>query len=435
VAATRRELNYQKTSMTTYKSDFLNVIAERGFIHQVSEPEALDELARTSTTTAYIGFDCTAASLHVGSLLPIMLLYWLQQTGHRPIALMGGGTTRVGDPSGKDESRRLLTDEAINDNLKAIREIFTRFLRFGEGASDAANDAIMANNADWLNSLNYIDFLRDVGRHFSINRMLALDSVKLRLERQQELSFLEFNYMILQAYDFVELYRRHGCVLQMGGSDQWGNIISGIDLGRRLNNAQFFALTSPLITTSSGAKMGKTAAGAVWLNADLVSPYDYWQYWRNTEDGDVGRFLKLFTVLPLDEIARLGALKDQEINEAKKILATEATALVHGRAAADEAATTARTTFEERTASEGLPTARVPRKRLEEGITIADASILAGFCNSKGEVRRAIANNSIAVNDSRITNVDFTIGEKDLSAEGMIKLSFGRKRHVLLKPV
>jgi tyrosyl-tRNA synthetase len=435
VAATRRELNYQKTSMTTYKSDFLNVIAERGFIHQVSEPEALDELARTSTITAYIGFDCTAASLHVGSLLPIMLLYWLQQTGHRPIALMGGGTTRVGDPSGKDESRRLLADEAINDNLKAIREIFTRFLRFGEGASDAANDAIMANNADWLNSLNYIDFLRDVGRHFSINRMLAFDSVKLRLERQQELSFLEFNYMILQAYDFVELYRRHGCVLQMGGSDQWGNIISGIDLGRRLNNAQFFALTSPLITTSSGAKMGKTAAGAVWLNADLVSPYDYWQYWRNTEDGDVGRFLKLFTVLPLDEIARLGALKDQEINEAKKILATEATALVHGRAAADEAATTARTTFEERTASEGLPTARVPRKRLEEGITIADASILAGFCNSKGEVRRAIANNSIAVNDSRITNVDFTIGEKDLSAEGMIKLSFGRKRHVLLKPV
>jgi tyrosyl-tRNA synthetase len=417
--------------MSTYKSDFLNVLAGRGFIHQVSEPEALDELARSSTITAYIGFDCTAASLHVGSLLPIMLLYWLQQTGHRPISLMGGGTTRVGDPSGKDESRRLLTDEAINDNLKGIRAVFDKFLKF----ENAGGNAVMANNADWLNTLNYIDFLRDVGRHFSINRMLAFDSVKLRLERQQELSFLEFNYMILQAYDFVELYRRYGCVLQMGGSDQWGNIINGIDLGRRLCNAQFFALTSPLITTSSGAKMGKTAAGAVWLNADLVSPYEYWQYWRNTEDADVERFLKLFTVLPLDDIARLASLKDAEINEAKKVLATEATALVHGRAAADEAAGTARTTFEERTVSEGLPTARVPRKRLEEGITIADASILAGFCNSKGEVRRAIANSSLAVNDSRITNFDFTIGEKDLTAEGMIKLSFGRKRHVLLKPV
>jgi tyrosyl-tRNA synthetase len=426
-----RGLNDQKTSMTTYNSDFLNVLAARGFIHQVSEPEALDALAHSSTITAYIGFDCTAASLHVGSLLPIMLLHWLQQTGHRPIALMGGGTTRVGDPSGKDESRRLLTDEAIDENLKGIRAIFTRFLRFGDGA----NDAIMANNADWLNTLNYIDFLRDVGRHFSINRMLAFDSVKLRLERQHDLSFLEFNYMILQAYDFVELYRRYGCVLQMGGSDQWGNIVNGIDLGRRLHNAQFFALTAPLITTSSGAKMGKTVAGAVWLNADLVSPYEYWQYWRNTEDADVERFLKLFTVLPLDEIARLGALKGGEINEAKKVLATAATVLVHGRAAADEAAATARTTFEERTVSEGLPSARVPRKRLEEGISIADASILAGFCNSKGEVRRAIANNSIAVNDSRITNFDFTIGEKDLTAEGVIKLSFGRKRHVLLKPV
>jgi tyrosyl-tRNA synthetase len=432
VAATRRELNYQKTSMTTYKSDFLNVIAERGFIHQVSEPEALDELARTSTITAYIGFDCTAASLHVGSLLPIMLLYWLQQTGHRPIALMGGGTTRVGDPSGKDESRRLLTDEAINDNLKAIREIFTRFLRFGEGASDAANDAIMANNADWLNSLNYIDFLRDVGRHFSINRMLAFDSVKLRLERQQELSFLEFNYMILQAYDFVELYRRHGCVLQMGGSDQWGNIISGIDLGRRLNNAQFFALTSPLITTSSGAKMGKTAAGAVWLNADLVSPYDYWQYWRNTEDGDVERFLKLFTVLPLEEIARLAALKDQEINEAKKILATEATALVHGRAAADEAATTARTTFEEGGLGASLPTVEIDD--LHTHVRVLDAAVRAGLVSSNGEARRLIRGGGLKVND--VTEHDETrlLTPDDLK-DGVVKLSLGRKRHVLLKPV
>ena len=304
--------------MSAYKSDFLNVLASRGFIHQVSEPEALDALARSSAITAYIGFDCTAPSLHVGSLLPIMLLYWLQQTGHRPIALMGGGTTRVGDPSGKDESRRLLADAAINENLKGIRAIFAKFLKF----EDAGGSAVMANNADWLNTLNYIDFLRDVGRHFSVNRMLAFDSVKLRLERQQELSFLEFNYMILQAYDFVELHRRYGCVLQMGGSDQWGNIVSGIDLGRRLHNAQLFALTSPLITTSSGAKMGKTASGAVWLNADQVSPYEYWQYWRNTEDADVGRFLKLFTVLPLDEIARLAELKGEEINEAKKILAT-----------------------------------------------------------------------------------------------------------------
>ncbi len=305
------------SAMSAYKSDFLNVLAERGFVHQVSEPETLDARAKAGTITAYIGFDCTAASLHVGSLLPIMMLYWLQQTGHKAIALMGGGTTRVGDPSGKDESRRILTEAMINENLKGIRAIFAKFLKF-EGAG---GNAVMANNADWLNSLNYIDFLRDVGRHFSVNRMLAFNSVKLRLDRQQELSFLEFNYMIFQAYDFVELHKRHDCILQMGGSDQWGNIVSGIDLGRRMLNAQLFALTSPLITTSSGAKMGKTAAGAVWLNADLLSPYDYWQYWRNTEDGDVVRFLKLFTVLPLPEIARLAALKGNEINEAKKILA------------------------------------------------------------------------------------------------------------------
>ena len=309
--------------MSAYKSDFLNILAERGFIHQVSEPDALDARAAAGEITAYIGFDCTAASLHVGSLLPIMMLHWMQQTGHRPIALMGGGTTRVGDPSGKDESRRILTDEMIEQNLTGIRAIFSKFLKF-EGAG---GNAIMANNADWLNKLNYIDFLRDVGRHFSVNRMLSFDSVKMRLERQQELSFLEFNYMVLQAYDFVELNKRTGCILQMGGSDQWGNIVNGIDLGRRMMNAQLFALTSPLITTSSGAKMGKTAAGAVWLNADLMSPYDYWQYWRNTEDGDVVRFLKLFTVLPLDEIARLAALKGQDVNEAKKVLATEATAL------------------------------------------------------------------------------------------------------------
>jgi len=417
--------------MSTYKSDFLNVLAARGFIHQVSEPEALDALAREKAITAYIGFDCTAPSLHVGSLLPIMLLYWLQQTGHRPIALMGGGTTRVGDPSGKDESRRLLTDEAINDNLKGIRAIFSKFLKF----DDAGGSAVMANNADWLNTLNYIDFLREVGRHFSINRMLSFDSVKLRLDRQQELSFLEFNYMILQAYDFVELYRRHRCVLQMGGSDQWGNIVNGIDLGRRLHNAQFFALTAPLITTSSGAKMGKTAAGAVWLNPDLVSPYEYWQYWRNTEDADVERFLKLFTVLPLDEIARLAALRGQDINEAKKVLATEATALVHGPLAAEEAAATARTTFEEGGLGANLPTVEVPRAEISGGLGVLAAFVKAGLAGSNGEVRRAIANNAILVNDVRVTSDKAVIGEADVTPEGVVKLSLGRKRHVLLKPV
>jgi tyrosyl-tRNA synthetase len=417
--------------MSTYKSDFLNVLASRGFIHQVSEPEALDSLARSSTITAYIGFDCTAPSLHVGSLLPIMMLHWLQQTGHRPIALMGGGTTRVGDPSGKDESRKLLAEQQIDENLKGIRAVFAKFLKFDDGGGNA----VMANNADWLNKLNYIDFLRDVGRYFSINRMLAFDSVKLRLERQQELSFLEFNYMILQAYDFVELFRRHGCVLQMGGSDQWGNIVNGIDLGRRLHNAQFFALTSPLITTSSGAKMGKTAAGAVWLNADLVSPYEYWQYWRDSEDADVGRFLKLFTTLPLNEIERLAALKGEEINEAKKVLATEATALVHGRTAAEEAADTARKTFEEGGLGASLPSIEIGRDELKAGIGVLTTFVKAGLAGSNGEVRRAIANNAIMINDVRVSSDKAVIDEADVTANGVIKLSLGRKRHVLLKPV
>jgi tyrosyl-tRNA synthetase len=360
-----------------------------------------------------------------------MMLHWLQQTGHRPIALMGGGTTRVGDPSGKDESRRLLTDDLIGENLRGIRAVFSKFLKF----EDAGGNAIMANNADWLNALNYIDFLRDVGRHFSVNRMLAFDSVKLRLDRQQELSFLEFNYMILQAYDYVELFRRYGCVLQMGGSDQWGNIVNGIDLGRRLHNAQFFALTAPLITTSSGAKMGKTAAGAVWLNADTVSPYEYWQYWRNTEDADVARFLKLFTVLPLDEIDRLAALKGAEVNEAKKVLATEATAMVHGRAAADGAAATARTTFEEGGLGADLPTVEVSRAELKAGIGVLAAFVRAGLAASNGEVRRAIANSGVLVNDQRIDSDKAAIGESDLTKDGVVKLSLGRKRHVLLKPV
>jgi tyrosyl-tRNA synthetase len=416
--------------MSAYKSDFLQTLAERGFIHQVSEPDVLDALAKRGAITGYIGFDCTATSLHVGSLLPIMMLYWMQQTGHRPIALMGGGTTRVGDPSGKDESRRILSDEAIEANLAGIRSVFTKFLKFGDGPTDA----VMANNADWLNSLNYIDFLREVGRHFSVNRMLAFDSVKMRLERQQELSFLEFNYMILQAYDFLELYKRTGCVLQMGGSDQWGNIVNGIDLGRRMMNAQLFALTSPLITTSSGAKMGKTAAGAVWLDAGLVSPYEYWQYWRNTEDGDVGRFLKLFTVLPLDEIARLAALKGAELNEAKKVLANEATALVHGRAAADTAAETARKTFEQGETSLALPSVPVTRKDLDAGIGVLSAFVTAGLAASNGEVRRAIANNAVAVNDVRISNDKHVISQSDVSADGVIKLSLGKKQHILLKP-
>ena len=416
--------------MSAYKSEFLNILAERGFIHQISEPEALDALAKTGSIAGYIGFDCTAASLHIGSLLPIMMLYWMQQTGHRPIALMGGGTTRVGDPSGKDESRRILTDDQIAQNLVGIRAIFSKFLKF-EGAG---GNAVMANNADWLNTLNYIDFLRDVGRHFSVNRMLSFDSVKMRLDRQQELSFLEFNYMVLQAYDFVELYKREKCILQMGGSDQWGNIVNGIDLGRRMMNAQLFALTAPLITTSSGAKMGKTAAGAVWLNADMVSPYDYWQYWRNTEDGDVARFLKLFTVLPLDDIARLGALKGQEINEAKKVLANEATAMVHGRAAADAAADTARKTFEEGALAETLPTVTVPRAHIAAGIKVQAAFVAAGLAKSNGEVNRAIGNSAIAVNDKRVTTNDHVLGEQDITPEGVIKLSLGKKRHVLLRP-
>src|SRR5215217_1731165 len=338
--------------MSAPKSDFLKMLTERGYIHQCSDPEGLDAKARSGDLIAYVGYDCTAPSLHVGHLLSIMMLHWLQQTGGKPIALMGGGTTRVGDPSGRDESRRLLTLEQIEANKESIRGTFSRFIRFGEGGADA----LMVDNAEWLTKLNYIEFLRDVGRHFSVNRMLSFDSVRMRLERDQELSFLEFNYMILQAYDFVELHRRYGCVLQMGGSDQWGNIVNGIDLGRRLGTAQLYALTCPLMTTASGAKMGKTAAGAVWLNADLVSPYNYWQYWRNTDDDDVVHFLKLFTVLPLDEIGRLAALRDQDINEAKKVLATEATALVHGREAALQASETARRTFEEGTLSESLPT-------------------------------------------------------------------------------
>jgi tyrosyl-tRNA synthetase len=418
-------------AMSTYKSDFLNVLASRGFIHQVSEPDDLDKLARSSCVTAYIGFDCTAPSLHVGSLLPIMMLYWLQQTGHRPIALMGGGTTRVGDPSGKDESRRLLTDETINENLEGIREIFARFLRFQDdqdnSVSPAANGAVMANNADWLNALNYVDFLRDIGRHFSINRMLAFDSVKLRLERQQELSFLEFNYMILQAYDFVELFRRYGCVLQMGGSDQWGNIVNGIDLGRRLHGAQFFALTSPLITTSSGAKMGKTAAGAVWLDPKMTSQYEFWQYWRNVEDADVSRFLKLFTILPLDEIDRLSALRDREINEAKKVLATSVTTLVHGEIIAKNIESTARETFEEGGIGSDLPGLAV-----KVGDSILNVNTQIGFTSSNTQARQFVKDGAVFLGDTRITDISYKIGLRDFGPDGRVLLKLGAKKRGIL---
>ena len=414
--------------MSAYKSDFLQVLATRGFIHQISEAESLDAKARAHPITAYVGFDATAPSLHIGNLLTIMMLRWLQKTGHRPIALIGGGTSKIGDPSGKDASRTLLTSEQIDANIASIGRVFSRFLDFRARA-------ITANNADWLDQLHYIPFLRDVGRHFTINKMLTFDSVKLRLEREQALTFLEFNYMILQAYDFVELYKRHGCILQMGGSDQWGNIISGIDLGRRLLDAELFALTTPLLTTSSGAKMGKTETGAVWLNADMMSPYDYWQFWRNCEDGDVGRLLKLFTELPLAEIERLTALKGQELNEAKKILATEAAALLHGREAAERAAETARRTFEERAVADTLPTVEIPRARLEAGLSVLAGFVEAGLVSSNSEARRQIKGGGLKVNDVAVTDEKRKLTVRDLSQQGVIKLSLGKKRHVLLKPI
>ena len=416
--------------MTELRSEFLRVAEERGFIHQGTDNEALDALAADGPITAYIGFDCTAESLHVGSLVQIMLLRLLQRTGHKPIVLMGGGTTRVGDPSGKDEARKLLSDEDIARNMAGIRKVFARFLSFGDGPTDA----IMVNNADWLDGLEYIPFLRDFGRHFSVNRMLGLDSVKLRLEREQPLSFLEFNYMVLQSYDFLELARRRGCVLQMGGSDQWGNIVSGVELARRVDRRQLFGLTSPLITTASGAKMGKTAAGAVWLDAGQVSPYDYWQYWRNTDDADVGRFLRLFTDLPLDEIARLESLEDADINEAKKTLAHEATRLVHGPDAAAAAAETARRTFEEGGAGEALPTIEVARAELEAGIPALDLLIRAGLSASKGEARRLIRGGGGRLNDAPIGNELRILGLADLNADGVVKLSAGKKHHALVRP-
>jgi tyrosyl-tRNA synthetase len=410
--------------MTQYKSEFLNTLSQRGYIHQCSDNDGLDALATAKKLVAYIGFDCTASSLHVGSLVQIMLLHWLQASGNKPIVLMGGGTTRVGDPSGRDESRKILSLEDIENNKRGIQQVFGKFLKFGTGNTDA----MMVDNAEWLTQLNYIDMLRDVGKHFSVNRMLAMDSVKLRLEREHELSFIEFNYMVLQAYDYSELARRYGCNLQMGGSDQWGNIVNGIDLGRRMGTHQLYALTSPLITLSSGAKMGKTATGAVWLNADMRSPYEYWQFWRNTEDADVGRFLKLFTTLPMAEINKLEALGGAEINEAKKILANSATALLHGEAAAHEAADTARKTFEEGVSAAGLPTVEVVLP-----LGILAACVAAGLATSNGEAKRSIQGGAIKVNDRAVIDEKRILDLADLSADGAIKLSMGKKKHVLLK--
>ena len=416
--------------MPSFKSDFLRVMQERGFIHQISDETALDELFAKETVTAYIGFDATAKSLHAGSLIQIMMLHWMQKTGHRPIALTGGGTSMIGDPSFKDEARKLLTPDDIENNLVGIRKNFAPYLQFGDGPGDA----LMVNNADWLMDINYVSFLRDVGRHFSVNRMLSFDSVKLRLDREQSLSFLEFNYMILQAYDFVELNRRYGCTMQMGGSDQWGNIVNGIDLGHRMGTPQLFALTTPLLTTSSGAKMGKTASGAVWLDSEMLSPYDFWQYWRNTEDADVGRFLKLYTTLPLEEIARLEALGGSEINDAKKIFATEITAMLHGRKAAEDAAETARKTFEEGALAENLPSIDVSRAELQAGMGLLALLVQAGLAGSNGEARRHIQGGAVRVNDTPSSDERSKLTLDDL-ASGVIKLSVGKKKHVLVRPI
>jgi tyrosyl-tRNA synthetase len=416
--------------MTAFKSDFLNVLRERGLVHQISDPEGLDAACAKGPITAYVGYDATATSLHIGNLISVTMLYWLQQTGHRPITLMGGGTSMVGDPSFRDDQRQLLTPETIATNIEGIKKIFSRMLAYGDGPTDAQ----MVNNADWLLELNYVSFLRDVGRHFSVNRMLSFDSVKLRLDREQSLSFLEFNYMIMQGYDFVELSRRYDCTLQMGGSDQWGNIINGVDLSHRMGGKQLYALTTPLLTTASGAKMGKTAKGAVWLNGDLFSPYDFWQYFRNTEDDDVGRFLKIFTRLPLDEIAKLAALGGAEINEAKKILATEATAIVHGRDAADEANETARKTFEEGAISDNLPTLDIPRSELDRGIGVLALFVRAGFVASNGEARRQIKGGGLRINDVAVSDEKQILTPAQLTPEGVIKLSMGKKKHVLLRP-
>ena len=415
--------------MAEFKSDLMQTLEARSFVHQCTDAQALDARAAQGRIVAYIGYDCTATSLHIGSLITIMMLHWLQRCGHKPIVLMGGGTTQVGDPSGRDESRRLLTKAEIQANMDGIKRVFSRYLKFGDGPTDA----IMVDNAEWLEGLQYIAFLRDYGRHFSVNRMLSFDSVKLRLEREQPLTFLEFNYMILQAYDFLELSRRQKCDLQMGGSDQWGNIVNGVDLGRRVDNRALFGLTCPLLATSSGAKMGKTASGAVWLNDDMMSAYGFWQHWRNTEDGDVGRFLRLFTELPINEIARLERLAGADINEAKKILATEVTRLCRGDAAASEAADTARRTFEEGQSAEKLPTITLSRAQLDKGVAVADLLVRAGMASSKAEARRLIKGGGARLNDKPVSDEAAQLRSADLAGDGVVKISAGRKRHALIK--
>jgi tyrosyl-tRNA synthetase len=412
-----------------FKSEFLRTFVERGAYYDCSAPEDLDALFLKERVTAYIGFDCTASSMHIGNLVQLMTLRRLQQAGHRPILLMGGGTTKAGDPSGKDETRLILTPEKIEENKNSMVAGVRHLLKFGDGPTDA----LMVDNAEWLDRLEYIPFLREVGKHFSVNRMLTMDSVKLRLDREQPLSFLEFNYSLMQAYDFVELYKRYGCRLQSSGSDQWGNVVSGIELGRRMENVQLFGLTTPLITTASGAKMGKTAAGAVWLNANQKPVYDYWQFWRNTEDKDVGRFLRLFTDLPLDEIARLEKLEGGELNDAKKILATEATTILHGRAAADAAAETARKTFEEGASADGLPTVEIPKSEFPIGVL--SLAVKAGLTSSNGEARKLIQNSGLKINDVTVSDPTATVSANDAGAEGAIKVSSGKKKHVLVKPV
>jgi tyrosyl-tRNA synthetase len=419
------------SASSRFHSEFLRNFVARGVYYDCTDAMALDGLMQKERVTGYIGFDCTAPSLHVGHAMQIMTLRRLQQAGHRPIVLVGGGTTKVGDPSFRNEARPLLSEEEIETNKQAIKRTFQNFLTFGDGLSDA----IMVDNAEWLDELEYIPFLREVGRHFSIGRMLSMDSVKMKLDNDLPFSFLEFNYMIMQAYDFVELHRRYGCVLQSSGSDQWGNIVSGIDLGRRLDNVHLLGLTTPLITTASGAKMGKTAAGAVWLNPDMCSPYEYWQFWRNTEDADVGRFLRIFTDLPEAEIARLEMLRGAELNEAKKILGTEATALCHGRANAEEAAETARQTFEEGEIAQGLPTFEIARAQLEAGVPVANLAQLSGLTTSSGEARRFVQGGGLRINDIAVSDVKATCTLTDLTAEGVIKLSVGRKKHVLIRPV
>ncbi|UYO00245.1 MAG: tyrosine--tRNA ligase [Devosia sp.] len=413
--------------MTKYKSDFLRVLDERGFIHQISDPEGLDQLAATSRITGYVGYDATATSIHIGNLITVTMLYWLQETGHQAISLMGGGTSMVGDPSFRDDQRKLLTVEQIASNIESIKRVYGNILNYG-----GSNPALMVNNADWLLKLNYVEFLRDVGRHFSVNRMLSFDSVKLRLDREQSLSFLEFNYMIMQGYDFTELNRRHGTVLQMGGSDQWGNIINGVDLSHRMGGPQLYALTTPLLTKSSGEKMGKSASGAVWLNGDLFSPYDFWQYFRNTEDADVVKFLKIFTRLPISEIEKIGA---DDINEAKKVLATEVTAIVHGRDAAIQSAATAAATFESGAIDLSLPTSEVTHAELNAGIGVLNALVKAGLAASNGEARRHVQSGAVRINDAVIEDDRLNLGDNALLPEGVIKLSVGKKRHALIKPV